>query len=296
MKIQDHISCVGISLTAVFCLRVAPVLADATKEQCVDANGRAQELRRDGKLSAAREQLRTCGSPSCPAIVRDDCAKRLDELEKAQPTIIFEAKDGNGNDLGAVKVTVDGALFAERLAGTPLSVDPGEHTFAFETAGQPTVQKKLVVRESEKDRRERITLGARDTATQHAAAQFGAEGPGSQPSAVTSSGIGTQKIFAIVAGGVGVVGLGIGSAFGLIAMSKKIDAESACPDSLCTNQDGSNRWRDAASAGNLATVGFIVGSVGIAAAAVLWITVPSSSGSRTQVGCGPGALQMKGTW
>ncbi len=193
-------------------------------------------------------------------------------------------------------MTVDGALFAERLAGTPLSVDPGEHTFAFETAGQPTVQKKLVVRESEKDRRERITLGARDTATQHAAAQFGAEGPGSQPSAVTSSGIGTQKIFAIVAGGVGFVGLGIGSAFGLIAMSKKIDAESACPDSLCTNQDGSNRWRDAASAGNLATVGFIVGSVGIAAAAVLWITVPSSSGSRTQVGCGPGALQMKGTW
>ena len=290
----------GIPLAAVLSLASAPARADVTKDQCVEANGKAQDLRRDSRkaLPAARDQRRICANPSCPAIVRDDCAKRLDDLERAQPTIIFETKDGAGNDLSAVKVTVDGLPLADRVAGTPLSVDPGEHTFVFETARQPTLQKKLVIRESEKDRRERIVLGATDTGTAVATPQAplpGAQPPATAPPPDTSSSLGTQKILAIVAGGVGIVGLGLGSAFGLITMSKKSDAQSACPN-LCSNSDGVSKWSDAVSAGNVSTIGFIVGGVGIAGAAVLWFTAPSSSGSSTQVGFGPGALQVNGAW
>jgi hypothetical protein len=52
-------------------------------------------------------------------MVRDDCTRRLDELDKAQPTIVFEAKDGAGRDLTAVQVTVDGKPLVESLTARP---------------------------------------------------------------------------------------------------------------------------------------------------------------------------------
>ncbi len=69
----------------------APAAADVTKKACIEANTLAQASRRDGKFAAARAQLATCGDPSCPGIVRDDCAQRLDDLERIQPTLIFSA-------------------------------------------------------------------------------------------------------------------------------------------------------------------------------------------------------------
>jgi hypothetical protein len=59
--------------------------ANPTVAECVGADTAAQSLRRDGKLAAARVQLMTCGSPSCPALVRDDCTQRLEDLERAVP-------------------------------------------------------------------------------------------------------------------------------------------------------------------------------------------------------------------
>jgi hypothetical protein len=295
--------CVAVPL-ALLSLASTLASADMTKEQCIDANGKAQDLRREGKLSAARDALRTCASASCPAIVRDDCTKRLDDLERAQPTVIFEAKDGAGNDISVVKVTVDGLPFATRLTGTPLPIEPGEHTFTFEVSGQPTLQKKFVIRESEKGRRERITLGATDTATTRpASASSGAQSPASAPPlsapppAGPSSGLGAQRVLALVVGGIGVVGLGLGGAFGLVAISKKSDAENACPGQ-CTDQSGVTKWSDAKSAGNISTVAFIVGGVALAGGAALWFTgsSESSKGPSAQVGIGPGVVQVRGTW
>jgi hypothetical protein len=152
-------TCVGLTM-ALWLVQV-PALAQMSKEQCVDANTRGQHLRTDGKLSEAREQLRQCGDPSCPAIVRDDCARRLDDLDRVQPTIAFEVKDPSGADVSAVKVTMDGKLLTERLDGKPLPVDVGERFFTFEVDGQPpvTLTRTLVLTEGEKGRRERIVLG-----------------------------------------------------------------------------------------------------------------------------------------
>jgi hypothetical protein len=133
---------------------------EPTKEQCMSANEAAQSLRQSGKLEAARAQLLTCVAKSCSAAVRDDCNERLDELTKAVPTIVFTAKGAGGADLVAVRVTVDGAVLAERLDGTALSVEPGEHTFEFTTEGFAPMSKKLVVREGVKARQEAIDFAA----------------------------------------------------------------------------------------------------------------------------------------
>src|SRR6186713_3235657 len=70
--------------------------AETMKVQCIQANTNAQSLRRDGKLAQAREQLRFCGQSKCPGLVSADCIKRLDELESAQPTVVFDAADTSG--------------------------------------------------------------------------------------------------------------------------------------------------------------------------------------------------------
>jgi hypothetical protein len=132
---------------------------DVTKDQCIDANTKAQSLRRSGKLVATRAQLAICADPHCPAMVRDDCTQRLDDLERIQPTIVFDAKDGAGNDLSDVRVSMDGKPLVGRLDGTAVAVDPGPHAFTFEVSGQPSVTKGFVLKEGEKLRRERVVIG-----------------------------------------------------------------------------------------------------------------------------------------
>jgi hypothetical protein len=277
-------------------LSAVPAEGEGAKQQCIDANVRSQDLRRDGKLSAARDALRACAIQVCPAIVRDDCTKRLDELEKAQPTVIFEVRDEAGNDLVAVSVTMDGQPFAARLGGAPLPVDPGEHTFAFEVPGQPRFEKKLVLREGEQGRRERVTIGsAPEQARPPVSTESSSTAPSSAPAARSTSGPGVQRVLAVAAGIVGVAGVGVGSAFGLVALSKRDAARSVCPDPLCHDGSGSSKWSDAKSAANVSTVAFAVGGAAAVAGAVLWLTAPPV-GQGTRVGFGPGSVQIRGTW
>jgi hypothetical protein len=148
------------SLVAGLLLAPAPAsAADPTTADCLSGADRALDLRSAHKLRAAREKLLICAAASCPGDVRNECIRRLDQVNAAIPTIVFETKDGAGNDVGGVKVTMDGQTLTERLEGTALSIDPGEHAFTFEAPGQPSAQKSFVIREAEKERRERIQFG-----------------------------------------------------------------------------------------------------------------------------------------
>jgi len=264
--------------------------ADPTTADCLTASETSFRLGNEHKLRAKRHELLVCAAPSCPADIRKDCTGRVDEVNVQIPTIIFQVKDATGADITAVKVTMDGEALADRLEGTALSIDPGEHVFTFEAVGQAPVSRKLVILQAQKDRRELVTFGAPGAAPAAAAVPA----VSTPPAADASLRMGTQKILSIVVGGIGVVGVGLGTAFGIMTISQKSDAQSACPGSTCATSDGVNKWSTAASSGNISTVGFILGGVGLAGAAVLWFTAPSSK--STQVGVGPGGLQVKGTW
>jgi hypothetical protein len=289
--------------------------ADPTAASCLKANNSAVELRNDNKLQASRAQLLVCAAKSCPVDIRKECLRRVDEMNAAIPTIIFEAKDGSGNDLSAVTVIMDGEPFAERLDGTALPIDPGEHTFTFVTEGHPPVKAQFVIREAQKNRRESITLGAilrsdrdrdgvadaEDACPDNAGVKTDdAKTNGCPPARVEPTppapGLGTQKALGIFTAGVGVVGLGVGSIFGMMAMSQKDDAQNACPD-RCANQSGVNLWSDAKRTAQIADIAFVVGGVGIVGGSLLWFTAgPSGSQASTQVGLGPGGAQLIGIW
>ncbi len=290
----------GTPLTAALCLVAASSWADPTKDQCVDANAKAQDLRRDGKLSAAREQLHQCASASCPAMVRNDCTKRLDELETAQPTIAFEVKDSGGADVSDVKVTVDGQPLADKLDGTALPVDRGSHVFVFTVAGQLPVTRTFVLTEGEKGRREKIVLG-------DASPALGAP-PAGAPSAtlppLANRGLGGQKILGLVAGGAGVVGIAVGSVFGAMTLSEKNQQSTDCGSSTCGSARHTQALNDHSSAltdSMISTVGFIAGGALLVGGVILFVTGGHSSPSSTtgmlvvpSVGPDGGGLWLRG--
>ena len=191
-----------------------------TADECASADEAAQNLRRAGEIRAARYKLLICVSKSCPTMVTSDCAERLNEVEKAIPTVVFAAKDATGNDLTAVAVTMDGAPLVDHLDGTSVAVDPGKHRFAFTTPGVTSFTKDLAIREGEKDRHESIVFGA-GTATKGTPDVPTADEPG--------TGARWQTYAALGAGAVGLVGLVVGVTYTVITMNQKgaLDFEQA---------------------------------------------------------------------
>jgi hypothetical protein len=288
--------------TAVLMAPAPSHAADPVTTSCIAAYDSSVSLRHEHKLRAARAQLLICAAPDCPTDIRNECTWRVVDVNAATPTIVFDAKDAAGRDISGVKVSMDGQPLAEKLAGTAISIDPGEHSFIFEAAGHEKIQRKLVINEGEKGRRERITFMAVAPAapqTAMAAPQTPAAEKAAPPIDSYSlhsndlPGLGPQKIGAITAAGVGVVGVGVGAVFGLQAMSKRSAASNVCPDQ-CADQSGADLWKSAKTAGNMSTAAFIVGGVGLAAGAVLWFTAaPKAS---THVGVGPGSIELRGSW
>jgi len=261
--------------------------AGPTVRECVAASDAAATSNHDHRLRAERAELLVCASATCPRDIRKDCVAHVEEVNSQLPTIIFSAADGSGADLTAVTVTIDGEPLTDHLDGTALALDPGDHLFKFEAAGTPPVERHLVIREGEKGRREQVVLGA-------PVLPVALPGPAVEASrATTRSRLGAQRIAAIVTAAVGV-----GTAFGIEAISKHNDAKSTCPNAQCATPNGSTLWSSAESAGNVSTIGLIAGGVAVAGGAVLWLTGKPTWGTSpsAQVGLGLGRLELKGTW
>jgi len=298
---MTRVSTISLALClsmAVFATR--PVMAaDPTTSDCLSANEASLTARSQNKLRDARTALLKCAAPSCPADVRDECIRGVNEINAALPTLVFEVKDATGADLIEVKVTMDGEPLADRLDGTALPVDPGAHTFSFEAAaGQAKVDKQLVVREGEKDRHERIAFGGPPAPAPPSRAAGTVLDSAPSGNASPSSRLGPQRIGAIAAAGVGLVGVALGIGFAADSSSKHDSAHAVCPQTQCPpGTNGVDLWNQAISAGNIATAAFVVGAVGLAAGAALWFTAkPKARRVETQLGLALGMLQIRGTW
>jgi hypothetical protein len=258
--------------------------AEPTKQECVDANERAQDLRRAGKLRAARDTLALCVSASCPGPVRDDCAQRVTEAAAAQPSIVFVVTD----KLETVKVTIDGEPLAERLDGTALDVDPGEHLFRFE-GRSGAAEKRLTIREGEKGRRETVALSTPAVGPAIEA------GPPTGHPAGHPNGDGSQGTVGLVVGGGGVVGIVVGSVLGLVAKSTYDSATAKCtsvPDNcgLQAQQESQSAHSEALGS----TVAFVLGGAALAGGVALYFTAPRERG--VTVAARPDGLLVSGAW
>jgi hypothetical protein len=246
-----------------------------TKAQCVEANTKSQDLRREGKLAESREQLHRCGDPACPRLIRDDCSKRLDDLDKVQPTLIFDVKDARGADVIDVKVSVDGKPLADHLDGSPLKVDPGAHLFTFEVAGQKSMSDKVLIREGEAGRHESVVFDQLNPPPPGQAPAQGGMLPGGSSESAPPSKPGPQRTIGLVVGGVGIAGLAAGIVFWQLGSSAWNSAKQACGGnvSACTDVNSANSDKSTASTdATVSTIAFIAGGALLATGGVLFLT------------------------
>jgi hypothetical protein len=219
-----------------------------------------------------------------------DAASELALLTPKIPSVIVRIE---GAPLAEVRVQIDGVPIAQELLGEARQVNPGPHKIEGQRGAEQAVV-ELVLAESEQKPALLRFAASVAAAPPTAVSPNPAEAPSSDS---PGAGIGQQRTFALIAGGVGVLGIGVGSVFGLKSKSDHDEAAKYCNGSECSDARGVSAGTDAYSAGNISTAFMIVGGVGLAGAAVLWFTAPSSNepkSARMGVGVGAGTLRVQG--
>jgi hypothetical protein len=191
----------------------------AHKAACAVAYEKAQEAKVDSRLREAKKHLAICAQSQCPAFIRADCAEWFEEVTQAVPSVVFSAVDSTGADTSDVKVTVDGALYSDRLDGAPLELDPGEHTFRFEHAQDPPIEQKTLIRAGERNRPIQISWFA---------------GKPSSWGPQTEQEPGPLRPYAYVAGGVAAAALVSFGVFGIVGRQQEKSVKEKCERDLAT--------------------------------------------------------------
>jgi hypothetical protein len=211
--------------------------------------------------------------------------------------------------LERIEVRRDGTLVGEAEWGAPIPIDAGTHTVKVSAPGRKSWSGTIAVTGGAATARVVVPLLDALPATPAAPAPVSSAPPPPPPphdglAASPSSGSGSSglRVAAWVVGGIGVVGLGTGAAFGLVSLSKHNDAAKACPTAnTCSSRTGVDLWSEAFNWGNASTATFIGGGAFLAAGAVLFLVAPKpASGSGragiTRVALGPGSLGVGGVW
>ena len=193
-------------------------------------------------------------------------------------------------------ITRDGEALPASVIGSELPIDPGEHEVVARAAGfKPWSTRVNVAGEGTTVRVSIPALEPEPAAP--APAQASTEAPPTAETPAQAPPRRTLAIAGIATAGVGVVGLGLGTYFGLTAQSKWHQASrsgSTCLDTACPalTQQASN---DA----TLSTVFFVAGGVLAAAGVTLWVIAPSGKTTehaelRPAVGPGMAGLELGG--
>jgi hypothetical protein len=136
---------------------LAPGGRDASAQQpaeaadCGAAYVETQRARRDGRLLDAPGAAVACGQDACTPTMRVDCGRWLEEIERALPSIVVDARGVAGRELQAVRVSSGDRTLATRLDGRAIVLDPGRHAIRVESQGRERTV-PVLMREGEKFR------------------------------------------------------------------------------------------------------------------------------------------------
>lgn len=248
---------------------------------------------REGKLASAWARFHEAiglaqrlGRPDREKTARD----RADRLEPRLARLTVLAHDAN------VKVTLDGNELDAAVLGTPVPVDPGQHTVEATAKGRRAFTTTVEVA----DRKKTATVEIPALEPEPEAEPTKPTEPAKPATATTEprrDGGSTQRTLGIVAMGAGAVGIGVGAFFGLRTSSKWSDAQVHCTDGEC-DAAGVELATDAKNAGTISTIAFVAGGVFVLGGAALFFTAPAPSaaarGPRVRIGVGPGDVLVRG--
>jgi len=181
-------------------------------------------------------------------------------------------------------IELDGSLIGRAAWNTPMPVNPGKHRLRVSAPGYREYTTEFEVgREKDAKRVEVPALERLPAAPTTPVAATGAASPAKSdapaPSAKPSPGSRTKRVAAYVTAGAGVGLVGIGSFFGVRALSKMSESDDACPNQQCS-RTGADRSVQANSAANAANVCVGVGLAAIGVGAYLYFTSSNPKGEQ----------------
>jgi hypothetical protein len=189
-----------------------------------------------------------------------------------------------------LEVRKDGELVGEGSWGSALPTDPGAHT--IEASAPAHKAWSTVVRVE--------TSGAgASVEIPRLEALAGPPGVGT-----LTPFWGPQRIAGAAVGGVGLVGLVVGAAFGVVTFQKTSDAKPYCSATLpyCT-QAGITLENDAKTTANVSNAAFAIGGAAVVAGLVTFFTAPAGDSKPPSavrvgpvIGQGRAGITVEGSW
>ena len=276
----------------------------------------------EGKLVEGTEMLRKVLREPLPANPSPALSKAYERaqtvLDSAKPRISGLTISVSAPTGAELRLLVDGVVVANTLVDSELPADPGDHVVEASAPGYlkatarvtlGSADKKSVTLKLETDPNalSQVPLNAGPEANPGPVAQVTpsmAVAPASAPPRAPPPS--PSRASAYVSWGVGLAGVGVGTAFGVMALKGKHDLDGQCPDSSCPSSSGS-AVDSAKRNGNISTIAFAVGGAGLVLGTVLYFSIGSGSAEahgsslptrgfaglqRGRAMIGPGSVQL----
>jgi len=176
------------------------------------------------------------------------------------------------------QVTIDGQPVPSAALGLKRPVDPGQHTVVATAEGYKSAETKFGVAEAGNAETKLKLEKNPDAVVAPVPVPVTAGGTEPPPPGADGNKGSGQKTAALVAFGVGGVGLVVGAITGIIAIGKHGDLADKCTNGTCGNelQSDVDSYK---SMGTISTIGFVVAALGAGTGAFLWFTAPKNTGS-----------------
>jgi hypothetical protein len=196
--------------------------------------------------------------------------ERIAVLEPKLSRLTVSVASGAPADL---ELTVDGAPWGAAMRGAAVPMDPGPHVIVARTAGASPWTTTVTLGPNADTKTVRVpALGSSvasvpppSTSTTQPVA------PPAPPETPPGTG-GGDRAAAWIIGGAGVAALGVGSAFGVLALSKRSDSNANCPASGGCTQQGVNLNNQAITYAWVSDFGVGLGAIGVLAGVYLLLT------------------------
>jgi hypothetical protein len=227
---------------------------------------------------------------------------RFEEIDKRVPRLTLKLAPDAPRDSHATR---DGVDLGDGAFGATLPVDPGKHVVVVSASGRPDGRFEVVLKEGDQQTLQ-VGPGALSTPSPVATNAASAAAPPSatqEPAAASPDGTpgSSRRTWAYVTGGLGIVGIGLGTYFGVTSLSTWSQAKKDCGSGCGAGKAQSER-SDALTDATVSTIAFAAGGAALAIGAYLFFTAPSGATPATGirltpwVGARAGGASVSGGW
>ena len=229
---------------------------------CYEKNGQTASAWVTFKDAAAAADLKHRADWSARA------KERAQALEKTLSRLTIEVPPDAR--VSGLQVRRDGVEVGAAVWGTPIPIDPGDHTIEAAAPAKKTWKKTATLGASAEQALVVIPSLQDEPGPSGASAQVAPTPVATTPTPAASvpmssapppeqSDGSTQRAIGLVVGGAGIVGIAVGAVFGGIALGNESSSKSLCPTTACSSAAAIQDNTNATNQATVLTVAMIAG-------------------------------------